>query len=590
MKLAVFLCALLLGIGSAAAQNIGPNNAGPGGGIAPGKQAGGSGCPLTGCTYTGPVVSAGITDGTGITANAGITTVGVTDSGGINTTATTGYALNGTTVLNVINPLNANPVIAIGAGACAAMTSTANFNMCIGNGALATYTGSASAELIMVGPKAGAFLVSPAVHDVGLGTYAMHYETTGQSDTCMGGDCMRNSIGVIDGTELGSFAGGGYYGQLSTGVGAGAHVGNSASVTISGTVTTSDVIQLTFTSTLISGGATTVSYTVAGGNTTANIASGLATAMTANSALINADIRSLYDGTATPSTMVATGPGTSVLGTTITVTNTSSGSPTETVTITGGVAATATRNNAVGFDAEYFSRLTTASNNNCMGAFCLASLSTGNQNDLIGDSAGQNGTTATQVAAIGDEAFLGITTGFANSGVGWRVGLACTTCRNVSLFGKGAGTSTLQTGNDIILISDGSACDTNTSNTMQVCMAGGSILTAVNTNNAAMLLKTLGPVQVAGTTFTISGCSTTTLVGGASRGSFLSGTAGTCTPVITMGGATGVFGVTNGWACYAFDVTTPTDIITETTSNATTATLSGTTASGDKIVFSCEPY
>lgn len=93
------------------------------------------------------------------------------------------------------------------------------------------------------------------------------------------------------------------------------------------------------------------------------------------------------------------------------------------------------------------------------------------------------------------------------------------------------------------------------------------------------------------TTFTSSGCSATSLVGGGSGGSFHSGTTGTCTIVITMktdfgGGIT----APNGWSCWANDLTTTTDTVKQTVSTTTAATLAGTTASGDVVNFGCMAY
>lgn len=90
--------------------------------------------------------------------------------------------------------------------------------------------------------------------------------------------------------------------------------------------------------------------------------------------------------------------------------------------------------------------------------------------------------------------------------------------------------------------------------------------------------------QVNGQTFTASGCSNGTLVGGSTAGSFLSGTTGTCTVTITMGGSQTA---TNQWMCQAANTSTPANLVIMTASNTTTATLSGTTTSGDKIVWSC---
>jgi hypothetical protein len=98
-------------------------------------------------------------------------------------------------------------------------------------------------------------------------------------------------------------------------------------------------------------------------------------------------------------------------------------------------------------------------------------------------------------------------------------------------------------------------------------------------------ITSLGYIS-AGTKFTASGCSNGTTVGGATAGSFASGTTGTCTVTVTMGSsATSV----NGWACSVSDQTTA-NLMRETASNTTTATLSGTTVSGDVIVFGCIGY
>jgi len=377
-------------------------------------------------------------------------------------------------------------------------------------------------------------MIAPAVHNVGVGTYAMYYETTGNTLTCMGGDCMRNSIGVSGGSAFGSYSSGDYFGQLSSFFGANAMIGNSASITISGTITTGDVIQLTFTSSAIASGSSTVSYTVGAGNTLTQIANGIATAMTANAALVNADARSQYDANATPNTISVAYPGTSVIGSApIVVTNTSTGI-TETVTITNGVTAATTRNSGFGYDAMQGGRWVSASYNNGMGAYVLANLTTGNQNNCFGDQACMFGTSINFLAAFGDQAFKNITTGFSNTGFGWEVGVNCTSCRNVTLLGKGAGTSTLTTGNDIIILSDGSTCDSNGPNVMLVCGGGGTFFNVTGTNTVATSVATMaGSLGVAGATsnatFTIGDAA-----GSATYGSHL-GFLQTTKPVITGG-------------------------------------------------------
>src|SRR5262249_41906574 len=78
-----------------------------------------------------------------------------------------------------------------------------------------------------------------------------------------------------------------------------------------------------------------------------------------------------------------------------------------------------------------------------------------------------------------------------------------------------------------------------------------------------------GGIISGGTKFTTSGCSVSATTGGAIAGTYTSGTTGTCTVVVTMNGATGVT-APNGWSCWAADLTTPADIITQTASSTTT--------------------
>lgn len=92
-----------------------------------------------------------------------------------------------------------------------------------------------------------------------------------------------------------------------------------------------------------------------------------------------------------------------------------------------------------------------------------------------------------------------------------------------------------------------------------------------------------------GTKFTISGCSAGTTVGGATAGQFASGTTGACTVVITMNGATGLT-APNGWSCAAANLTTPANIFQQAATSTTTCTVTGTTVSGDTIIFHAIGY
>ena len=103
-------------------------------------------------------------------------------------------------------------------------------------------------------------------------------------------------------------------------------------------------------------------------------------------------------------------------------------------------------------------------------------------------------------------------------------------------------------------------------------------------------LSTAGVIS-RGTKFTTTGCSVSATAGGAAAGTYTSGTAGTCTVVITINGATGTT-APNGWYCHATDLTTAADALLQkqTASSTTTATISGTTALGDVVAFSCTGY
>src|ERR1700683_361423 len=116
---------------------------------------------------------------------------------------------------------------------------------------------------------------------------------------------------------------------------------------------------------------------------------------------------------------------------------------------------------------------------------------------------------------------------------------------------------------------------TATLGTLQLCGAGN------------VDIDSSGDVQVSGAlmaigTQTVSGCSLTGAVGGASAGSFARGTSGTCTVTITPG-----ITATHGYTCDSHDITTTADTIKQTAYSTTTATISGTTVSGDTVTWSC---
>jgi hypothetical protein len=73
--------------------------------------------------------------------------------------------------------------------------------------------------------------------------------------------------------------------------------------------------------------------------------------------------------------------------------------------------------------------------------------------------------------------------------------------------------------------------------------------------------------------------------GGATTGRVTSGTTGTCTFTVTMGG-----GITSqhGWECAMHNRTTPANVINESgVGTSSTVVFTGTTVSGDVLSFSC---
>lgn len=97
-------------------------------------------------------------------------------------------------------------------------------------------------------------------------------------------------------------------------------------------------------------------------------------------------------------------------------------------------------------------------------------------------------------------------------------------------------------------------------------------------------------ILIAGTKFTTNnGCTDSATAGGASGGTFTTGST-SCTEIVTMGDT---LTAANGWSCGALDITTLADVVNphQITTTTTTATfVTGTVVVGDKIQFSCTAY
>lgn len=515
------------------------------------------------------------------------------NTGAFTTLGASNYQISNEIVVRIAGSL-ASPgqALAVGAGAGAALGPLATYETFVGGGSGNSFNSNGQQEVTCVGAQSAYLLTSSADHVSCFGLWSLHYSTADVGIASFGDNNMRNMVGASGVTSFGSNAFADFFGANSTGIGFQSLHGNSAAVKFGGTFTNGDVITLTFTSAGIGGGAASNTYTVQGGDTCANVVAGFNSTVGGVPALAVADLKTWAD-TLYPCLLAISWRGTSTLGTVLTVTSGVSGAATETVTITGGSVGTS--NNAVGYEALYGLQMSSAQANNGFGRRSLPSLTTGSFNNFMGEESGIAATTANFNDAIGTNIFHSLTTGFFDVGLGFENGKNCTTCQQVTLLGAEAGHTTLTTAQDVVLItSGGNACDTNTSHSAQWCGSGGTWLTATGTDTPATSsevlaghLTTSGDLS-AGTTFTVTGCSASSPVGGAAAGSFASGSTAICTFVITIDGATGLT-APHGWACAASDITTGTAMPQSATS-ATTCSVKGATTSGDTVVFQAKGY
>jgi hypothetical protein len=135
-----------------------------------------------------------------------------------------------------------------------------------------------------------------------------------------------------------------------------------------------------------------------------------------------------------------------------------------------------------------------------------------------------------------------------------------------------------------------------TAATSSSCPANGMYLPAGNTlgfcSNTAERYRitsagisiTAGGLNLAGTKPTVTGCTNSATLGGATAGQYTSGTTGTCSVTLTLPAAT------NGYSCWAHDETTAADYVQAATTSSTTLSITGTTVSGDIVKWGCILY
>jgi hypothetical protein len=242
------------------------------------------------------------------------------------------------------------------------------------------------------------------------------------------------------------------------------------------------------------------------------------------------------------------------------------------------------------------------SSQTCLGYFVGCNSSTGAIS--IGYEAGYDGATPGNYSIlIGYKAGgVGSTLGAYNVGVGVE-----------SLYNASA------SGNQFATAVGGSSCLTVTSGTQDTCLGGnadvssgsltnatsvgyGAVAGASNTivlgnssvtkvyagSTSGVSMSIAGGFESLGTTFTTNkGCSEGTLAGGASAGSFVSGTSGTCTTTITMGNS---LTAPQAWSCSLHDITNRSDGGNSAAGSTTTAVVSIATTTGDTVYFDCMAF
>lgn len=134
-------------------------------------------------------------------------------------------------------------------------------------------------------------------------------------------------------------------------------------------------------------------------------------------------------------------------------------------------------------------------------------------------------------------------------------------------------------------------CSTAGTGVLTCTKTGGVAFAAVATSGSATDLGSgtlsaslLPPLIPSAATFSASGCSNSTLVGGANTaaliaaGSFNAGVNGTCTIVLTLPAAT------HGWSCGASDTTLQLNFVVSA-KTTTSCTMTSSTNSGDVVTF-----
>jgi hypothetical protein len=477
----------------------------------------------------------------------------------------------------------------------------------IGSGALQSLTGT-GVENTALGGWACQYLTTSSLNTC-VGMHTLGFDQTSNGNSAFGNDSMRDSV-TTGGytTALGAGAlGHGNPAQGVTAVGMSALNGNSATIVLTGTKTTGDVLTIGLSSSYpgIVGSPFSYNYTVQAGDTLATIATALANGikggLTSPSIVLNTQVNIDGQGAYIIGLYF---PGSTTAGWSLAITPTKSGGATEIMTVTGG--AQAARSTAVGAHALGGFAMATTTDNVAVGDSAGNSIKTASYSTLIGASAGQSLTTAGGLAGdttrggntfVGASAGLAATTAYKNTFLGMLAGTNAISSTNLTLLGERAGQN-ITTANNMVIVGGevGLTCATGGSVILvgaagnADCPAAGSSFW-LNIGNAVLESMTVPTVQSGfGTGASVTnGKSSAAFTVGVGTGGVVS------TGNISLGNA-----APNGWACSAVDQTNPAGSNTVATPNTTgsisltnysrTTGLATPWVASDVVVVACHGY
>lgn len=378
-----------------------------------------------------PVLGGGL-----ILTNGSITANGTV--GSVNLTSATGLLINGVSAIN-IDALN-NTCVGFSAGNAAGNTGVDGAFFGFRAGASNTSGG----ENTFIGYLSGEFNTTGGFN-TGCGEHTLGQITTESFNSAFGNDSGRNFASATgQSTMIGKsamYSGGG---SQSVAVGMQALNGNAANLTLTGTITTTDVISVTFTGAAFNGGTpVTVTAAMTGLTTLAQATTAIFAACTGNTlvnTLIGGNITSAIVASSlgvagTSIAFVWAGGGTGTTGQAVIATASVSGSATEIVTITNGSVGSgnvalgfqsllgrymSSASGNVGIGSAMMNNLTTGSNNFAAIGGAGAALTSGIGNLFMGQSSGSVANSASFAVALGFQTYMTTTNGSYGVSIGYQ--------------------------------------------------------------------------------------------------------------------------------------------------------------------------